>query len=143
MTIVSRSFVEALRFGATGGAALALSLLTYYAMWEASDPGTLELSELILPGLTVAALGALMGTPIAYGALILASIAADVAGRTHQVRTRLIGAAVALVATFVMLAGFNLARDMVPGAWTFVPPLLIGAYAAVVAWFRVPRILAR
>jgi hypothetical protein len=134
--MTGRAFVEALRFGSPGGAALALALLG--SSIAANGDGAP-----VVVILYVAGIGGLIGAAVAYVVLVVASIVADLASQGSEDRMRVIGAVAALTTTFTGLAGFNLARGMVPGTWALVPPLLIAAYAAVVAWFRIPKILAR
>jgi len=140
--MVGRAFVEALKFGAPGGVVLALGLLGWL---NAADGGTgpTPVRDWLLVTACVAGLGVFFGTVVAYPALVVAAIAADLAGRGSTARRRVVGGVAASLATFVALAGVNLIRGMSPGAWTFVPPLVVGGYAALVGWLRIPRILGR
>jgi hypothetical protein len=140
--MVARAFVDVLRFGAPGGAALALALLGSISAAN-GDGAPTRLNEGVVVILYVVGIGGLIGAVVAYVVLLVATIVADLASQGSEARMRVVGAVTAWTTTFVMLVGFNLVRGMVPGAWVFVPPLLIAAYAAVVAWFRIPKILAR
>jgi lysylphosphatidylglycerol synthetase-like protein (DUF2156 family) len=111
--MVGRAFLEALRFGATGGAVLGLR------------PAAGLVSEgFLLAGLTAVFYGALVGAGVAYFALVLAGMSAD------AVSNRWVGTLVAFCVAFaISFAMF----------WFWV--LGVAAYAAIVAWFRLPRIV--
>ena len=111
--MVGRAFLEALRFGATGGAAVGLL------------PSAGLFSEgFVLAGLTAVFYGALVGAGVAYLALVLAGMGADASDQ------KWVGTLVAFCVTFT--ASFAM-------VWFWA--LGVAAYAAVVAWFRLPRIV--
>jgi len=125
--------MEALNFGAPGGAALGLGLALM-----PTGPGEVNVfGEGYVPGAVVTLIGALIGVLFAYLSLIAGSVAADLVRRW-------VGA---LVAMLVTVAGLELwlswfsDRDW-SSPWTALP-IGIAFYAAVVAWFRIPKILGR
>ncbi len=111
--MVGRAFFEALRFGATAGAALGLGLAA-----------GLVSEGFVLAGLTAAFYGALVGAGVAYFALVLAGMSAD------AVSNRGVGTLVAFCVTFATSFGM---------LWFWA--LGVAGYAAIVAWFRLPRIV--
>lgn len=118
--MVGRAFLEALKFGATSGAALAVG----FALHIGSANGDLGWSFVsISVSLFAAAIGAIAGLMAAYIALLLAGMSADIANRR-------VGVVVAFCVTFA-------ASFVVVWFWA----LGVAAYAAIVAWFRFPRIV--
>jgi len=128
--MVARALVEALRFGAVGGGLLGLVV----SLWPAGPDGVNALGGGFVPTLVVTLIGALIGILFAYPALIAGSIVADI------IRPW-VGP---LVAFLMTLAGIELVfrYDDLSSPWVALP-LGIATYAAVVAWFRIPRILGR
>jgi hypothetical protein len=131
--MVGRAFIEALKFGAPGGAVLGLGLALM-----PTGPGEVNVfSGGFFPGLIVTLIGSLIGVLFAYPSLIVGSIAADLARRWVGAFAALLVTVVGLELWFSWLSD----RDW-SSPWTALP-LGIAAYAAVVAWFRIPRILGR
>lgn len=127
--MVGRAFLEALKFGAPGGAVLALALIIF--MGAANDDGPLTWG-LAWVGLWAALYGAALGVAIGFAASIAGSIAADLTRRW-------VGALAAFLVTLVGLEIF-FGWDDPTSLWAPMP-VGIGMYAAVVGWFRIPRIL--
>lgn len=134
MSLVGRAFVEALKFGVPGGVLLALVL---FASVAAADDGSAPMrwSELAVVLPTVSLYGAVAGLVVAYPALIVGSIAEDQFARPW-------GATSTGLATLAMLLALAGGVGMM-SPWTYLPASGIAGYAAVVGWFRIPRILAR
>ena len=129
--MVGRAFVEALKFGAPGGAVLALGLMVFVTVANDDGPLTWEWAG---ASLGAALYGAALGVAIAYAASLAGSIAADLTRRW-------VGALTALLVTMVGLEVFFRWDD--PAALCAPLPISIGTYAAVVAWFRIPHIVGR
>jgi len=87
-------------------------------------PGAVNvMTESFVAILLSTVISALVGTMVAYVALVLAGMSADVANRGS-------GVVVAFCVTFAM-------SFVVISSWA----LLVAAYGAIVAWFRLPRIV--
>jgi hypothetical protein len=131
MTI--RAIATALLFGSLGGGLPGLLV----GVWSSLDPGadsTAQARLMILVGAVV--IGALVGTAFAIPALIVAAIAADVAAGHGPWRSRVTG----MTAAVLITVG---AHFLVFRTFSIYPVALgFGAYAALVAWLRLPWILA-
>ncbi len=112
--------MEALKFGAPGGALLGFVLAL--------------VGGGLVPSIFVTLIGALVGLLVAYPALIVGSIAADSFSRWA-------GALAAFILTLVAIGAVMYGGDW-RSPWVALP-IGVAAYAAVVTWFRIPRILAR
>ena len=125
MSLPGRVFDEALRFGSTGGALL--GGVQGFLLDETMAPDVLG----TVVGL---ATGGFLGGAISYGALMLGSIAED---KFRRPWGALVTGLVALLLLLALTWGWD-----VTSPWLYIPGSGIAAYAAVVAWFRIPRILA-
>jgi hypothetical protein len=128
--MVGRAFLEALKFGAAGGAVLGASLWVTLVRDGEFAPARENL--IVIP--VVLLLGAAIGLAIAYVALLFASMAADVAGR-------FVGVIVAFLVTFAWT--ITLWRIEDPTSWWLAAPITIALYGAAASWFRIPHILGR
>lgn len=124
--MVGRAFVEALKFGCTGGALL--GGVQGILLDDAMAPD-------VMGAVVGLAIGGFIGWAIAYAALISGSIVSDLLGRHSGV---LVTSLVPLLCLYALAPGMK-----VTSPWFYIPVGGIAGYAALVGWFRIPRILAR
>lgn len=132
--MVGRAFVEALKFGAPGGA-----LVAWVPVWiSPAQPNEVNvMTESLGAVLLSTIVGAVIGFLFAYPSLIAGSIAAELVRPWVGAVAALLVTVAGLELWFAWLSVWDWSSP-----WTAFP-VGIAAYAAVVAWFRIPRILGR
>lgn len=128
--MVGRAFLDALRFGAPGGALFGVAF--WVTLMRDGFFAPVRENLIVVP--VALLLGAAIGLAIAYAALLLASMAADVAGRV-------VGVVVGFLVTFGLTITLWHIDD--PTSWWLAAPIAVAAYGAAISGLRQTRILGR
>ena len=136
--MTARALGTALIFGAIGGAALGL-----WSGWRLSTTGEGGAGVFVAVSVYIAGIGALVGVVIASAALIVGTIAGDIAGTRGARLARPVGATTTMLTTTAAFATLLLIMGATRPDPTTVQ-LVLGCtlYGGAVAWLRLPWIYA-
>lgn len=137
--MINRAIGTGAIFGALGGGLLGLMVGCWLTFWGGNS-SDLNLQAGIMIPFTSALYGLWAGVVLAIPALIVGTIAGDVAGRHDPVRARRVGAIGTFVAAVCTAAIAMRGADFVPSAYVY--GVSAALYGGLVAWLRLPWIYA-